>query len=171
MVCAVASTPKTPDGSFMRQEPLVAFMVVAFLTGGGLFLAVFGWSHLHTIQRLDGSSAVAEGRVVGKATRALSRGGQSSKLVVEYQPAGHAAITKAFDVDGPTYRAAVASGRVRVAYLPADPAVSLITRFAVLPFQILVGFGGLMVLAGLVCVRLVLRANAKPVAGGPSGST
>ncbi|MCB1909351.1 MAG: hypothetical protein KDH15_18465 [Rhodocyclaceae bacterium] len=142
-------------------------LVIAFLAGGGLFLSFFGWDHLHTIRLLEQNPAVTEGRVVGKATRALSRGGQSSKLVVEYTPAGHAAITKAFDVDGPTYRAAVATGKARVTYLPEDPAVSLITKFAVLPFQILVGFGALMVLAGLSCLGYAMRGGAKGPASGP----
>lgn len=145
----------------MRQEHFVATLVTAFLVGGGLFLFYFGWDDLTTLQRLEQRSAVTEGRVIAKATRALSRGGQSSTLVVEYQPAGHPVITKTFDVDGPTYRAAVASGKARVTYHPEEPAISLITKFAALPFQVLVGLGVVMVIAGVFCAWHVLRSGKR----------
>lgn len=150
----------------MRHSQLAAYLVIAFLMGGGLYLAWSGGGHLYTLHRLSQHEAATEGRVVGKATRALSRGGQSSVLVVEYEAAGHPTITKVFDVDGPTYRAAVASGKARVRYHPEDPSISLVTKFAALPFQILVGFGVLMALAGAFCIWHLNRANTTPAGGG-----
>ena len=145
----------------MRQEHLVAFLVAGFLMGCGLFLSYFGWNHLHTIQRLEQNPAVIEGRVVSKARRALSGGGQSSTLVVEYLPAAHPGVTKEFDVDGSAYRAAVATGKAMVTYLPEDPEISLITKFAVLPYQILLGLGLFMMLAGLFCIRHMVKVGVK----------
>jgi len=145
----------------MTQTRWAAYLVIAFLVGGGAYLSWSGAVPLHTYARLAQHEAVAEGRVVGKATRALSRGGQSSVLVVEYEAPGQPTRTKVFDVDGATYRAAVASGKARVRYHPEDPSISLITKFAALPFQILVGFGVLMILAGGFCVWHLQRARRR----------
>ncbi len=142
-----------------RQRHLAAYLVIAFLLGGGAYLTWSGGAPLYTLHRLAEHEAVVEGRVIGKATRALSRGGQSSVLVVAYALAGQPTITKVFDVDGATYRASVASGKARVWYHPEDPSISVITRFAALPFQVLVGLGGLMLLAGAFCVWHLKRSG------------
>ncbi|MCB1889848.1 MAG: hypothetical protein KDH20_19735 [Rhodocyclaceae bacterium] len=155
-----AVAPRPAQRAGLKQSPAVAWLVIAFLLGGGAYLTTSGWDNVYTLHRLEQASSAVEGRVLGKATRALSRGGQSWTLVVEYQPEGHPPLTKTFDVNGSTYRAAVASGVVRVTYHPDDPEVSLITKFAILPFQMLLGLGILMLLAGAFCVWIVRRPEA-----------
>ena len=127
-------------------------LIISVLAGVGIWLMAFGWSEVNVNQRLDQSSATIEGRVIDANTRELSKGGQSSTLVVEYAPGNQAAITRTFDVDGATYRKALATGRAMVSYLPGDPRVSRVTRFAVMPYQILIGLGAIMLLSGTICL-------------------
>jgi hypothetical protein len=136
-------------------------LIILSLLGVGIGLGGFGWIQVRTDSRLDQRSSVVEGRVIDAATRALSRGGQSSTVVVEYLPVQHDPITRKFDVDGSTYRAALETGKVDVAYLPDDPRVSRVTRFATMPYQVLIGLGGLMVLSGLFCLGIRLRSAAR----------
>jgi hypothetical protein len=133
----------------MSQERFAPTLVISFLIGMGLWLSYFCWGHIDTSQRLEQSSVVIEGRVMSNATRSIGKRGQSFTLVVEYLPAKHPAITKEFDVDGSTYTSALASSKAKVTYLPEDPKVSLITPFAAMPYQILLGFAILLLIAGL----------------------
>lgn len=136
-------------------------LIISFLLGVGIWLLCFGWEYVKTDQRLEKNSAAVEGRVISSSSRRLSKGGQSLTLVVEYAPKDHASITKEFDVDSGDYKSAQASGKTKVTYLPEDPQVSRVTHFAVLPFQILIGLGGLMTLAGLFCFMHALKARTK----------
>lgn len=136
---------------------LKPLLITASLIGAGLWLMISGWTAVRTNQRLDQSSAVTSGRVVDAATRALSKGGQSSTLTVEYTPAGHAPVTREFDVDGRAYRSGVETGSVQVTYLPADPRVARVVRFDPLPYWFLVGFGAIVLIAGLFCLGLFWR--------------
>lgn len=145
----------------MWQQHFKAILIISFLLGVGTWLLRFGWTHVQTDQRLEKSSAVIEGRVISSTSRPLSKGGQSSTLVVEYVPKNHAAITKEFDVDSDDYKSAQATGKAKVTYLPEDPQVSRVTNFAMLPFQVLIGLGGLMTLAGLFCFVHALKTRAK----------
>ena len=138
----------------MHPRLLQPLLIIVFLIGMGIWLMYSGWTRVWTDQRLDQSSAVTSGRVVEAATRALSKGGQSSTLVVEYAPAEHAPITREFDVDGSAYRSGVERGTVQVTYLPADPQVARVVRFDPMPSWILIGFGGIVLLAGFSCLGL-----------------
>lgn len=129
-------------------------LITASLIGVGLWLIYSGWTAVRTDQRLDQSSAVTSGRVVDGETRALAKGGQSSTLIVEYTPAGHDPITREFDVNGSTHRSGLESGTVDVTYLPEDPQVARVVRFDPLPYWVLVGFGAIVLLAGLFCLGL-----------------
>ena len=136
-------------GRRMWRLCLRRLLVFGFLTATGGWLSATGWQAVGQCRRLDAESAVVEGRVIDAATRELSKGGQSSTLRVTYHPAGGSAITRDIDVDGTTYRKALETRIVEVSYLPQDPRISRITRFAPLPHGILAGFGAAMVLAGL----------------------
>lgn len=138
----------------MRHLRLQQFLILVSLLGVGGWLLSWGWSEVRAAERLDQSAAVVEGRVVSGHTQALSKGGQAYSLVVAYQPANHPEITKTFDMDGPTYRAALASGTVKVTYVPEEPQISRITKWALFPFQLLMGLGGLMLLGGIVVLAL-----------------
>ena len=127
-------------------------LIIAFLMSMGTWLLTFGWTRVRTDQQLDRRSAVTEGRVVDGSTHRLSKGGQTSTLIVEFVPDQQAAITREFDVDRSTYQSGLDSGKVTVTYLPEDPRVSRVTRFDPLPYQILMGFGGLVLLSGLFCL-------------------
>lgn len=139
------------------QTLLVAALVIVSLNAGGIWLLGFGWLHVRDAQRLDQSSAVVEGRVISHSTRTLSKGGQSSILAVEYTPTNQPMITKEFDVGSKDYDSSVATGKANVTYWPDDPHVSRITSFAMLPFQILIGLGIIMIAAGLLCLVHFLR--------------
>ncbi|MBL9153844.1 MAG: DUF3592 domain-containing protein [Verrucomicrobiales bacterium] len=141
----------------MLPRLLKPLLITTFLIGTGIWLIYFGWTRVQADQRLDQSSAVTSGRVVDAASRALSKGGQSSSLTVEYTPAGHAPITRKFDVDGRAYRSGVESGMVQVTYLPEEPQVARVVRFDPLPYWMLVGFGAIVLLAGLLCLGLFWR--------------
>lgn len=145
----------------MCQQHFKKTLIISFLMGVGIWFLCFGWEYVKTDQKLEKSSAVVEGRVISSSSRPLSKGGQSLAIVVEYVPKNHAAITKEFDVDSGDYKSAQASGKARVTYLPEDPQVSRVTHFAMLPFQILIGLGGLMTLAGLFCFMHALKTRAK----------
>ena len=145
----------------MWQHHFKAILISTFLLGVGIWLLCFGWNYMQTDQRLEKSSAVIEGRVISSSTKRGSRGGQYSALVVEYKPADSPAIRKEFDVGSSDYQAAQETGKARVTYLPEDPQVSRVTHFAALPFQILIGLGGLMTLAGLFCFVHALKTRAE----------
>ena len=136
-------------------------LVIGFLTGGGGGLLLWGWKEVRTQQTLDHGAAVVDGRVIDHATRKLSKGGQSWSLVVEYVPEGGEAITAAFDVDGATYRSALESGNASVTYSPQDPEVARVTRFAILPFQMVAGLGGVMLFAGACCIPFAMRTASR----------
>ena len=129
-----------------------AILIITFLLGMGAWVLSVGWRCVQEDQQLAQSSAETEGRVISSASRALSKGGQSLTVVVEYVPKGHAAITKEFDVDSSDFRAAKSAGKVTVTYVPEEPQISRVTRFSVLPYHFLIGLGGLMLLAGLFCL-------------------
>jgi hypothetical protein len=61
-------------------------------------------------------------------------------------------------------KAAQATGKAKVTYLPEDPQVSRVTDFAILPYQILIGLGGVMTLAGLSCLGHVMKFGRKTLA-------
>jgi hypothetical protein len=143
-----------------RKNTLVV-LIVSSLVGVGLWLLSFGWTRVSTDRKLEQGSAVVVGRVISAAARPLSKGGQSLTLVVEYRPPNHPAITKEFDVDAAAYKAAQAGGQASVTYLPGDPHVSRVTKFAILPYQILIGLGGIMLLSGLFCLVHALTTRTK----------
>lgn len=145
----------------MWQHHFKAILISTFLLGVGIWLLCLGWNHVQTDQRLEKSSATVEGRVISSSTKRGSRGGQYSALVVEYNPANHPAITKEFDVDSDDYKSAQATGKAKVTYLPEEPQISRVTHFTALPFQILMGLGGLMTLAGLFCFVHALKTRAR----------
>jgi len=143
----------------MWQQQTKFILIVSSLLGMGGWVTHFGWTRVQEDQRLVQSSAVTEGRVVSSASRALAKGGQSLTVVAEYVPKGHAAITKEFDVDSGDYKSAQATGRVTVTYAPEEPQISRVTKFAVLPFQFLIGLGGFMLLGGLFCLVHAMRTK------------
>ena len=145
----------------MWQHHFKATLISTFLLGVGIWLLCLGWNHVQTDQRLEKSTATVEGRVISSSTKRGSRGGQYSALVVEYKPVDSPAIRKEFDVGSSDYHAAKETGKARVTYLPEDPQVSRVTDFEILPFQILLGLGGLMTLAGLFCLAHLLMKRAK----------
>jgi len=155
----------------MSDKPAQPVLVVVFLLGAGLWLLNDGWREEWAAERLDQSAAVVEGRVVSGHSQALSKGGQASSLVVAYTPANHATITKTFDVDGETYRAAQVSGAVQVRYLPEEPQISRVTKWAQFPFQLLVGLGGLMLLGGIAVLGWALKkpSHSSERLAGPHG--
>jgi hypothetical protein len=148
----------------MWQQNFKAILTITFLIGVGIWLLNFGWTQVQTAQKLEQSSAVVEGRVISSSTKRGSRGGQYSALVVEYKPADYPAIRKEFDVGSSDYQAAKETGKARVTYLPEDPQVSRVTDFAILPYQILIGLGGVMTLAGLFCLGHVMKFGRKTLA-------
>lgn len=82
-------------------------------------------------------------------------------IEVEYVPRGHPPITKVFDVDSGDYKSAVATGKATVTYLPEDPRISRVTKFAMLPFQLIIGLGCIMLLAGFSCLAHALWTRSQ----------
>lgn len=149
----------------MEVQKLKAILITVTLIGIGIGLSVFGWSRVRTDRLLDQSSVATEGRVVDSRVYKGSRGGQWPTLVVEYTPAGQAAITRDFDVDSSTYQKALETGKVTVSYWPGDPRIGRVTRFTVLPFQLLTGLGVLILLAGLLCLHHFRKGTGMGPAG------
>jgi hypothetical protein len=145
----------------MRPKSLRPILIIGFLTVVGAWLMMTGWNAVHENESLDQRAAIVEGTVIEAETRALAKGGQSSTLVVEFTPQNHKPITRKFDVDGDTYRASLESGKASVTHLPENPEISRVTRFAILPFQILVGLGAFMLVAALACLFHALRKNKR----------
>ena len=137
----------------LLKEKIVKTVITVVLFGGGLWMLATSGSSILVEQKLQQSSAVVEGRVIDGSVRSLSKGGQSLRLEVEYVPAGHAPITRTFDVDTGDYQAAMASRKARVTYHPADPEVSRVTQFAMLPDWVCLALGAFMVAAGFICLR------------------
>jgi hypothetical protein len=145
----------------MSHHGLKAFLCITFLLLVGIYLMASGWTRLKTDRQLDHRSAVIEGRVLDGYVSKGMRGGQWSHLVVEYQPANHAPITRKFDVDGETYKAALDTRKATVTYLPEDPQVSRMTKFAPLPFLVLAWLGGIMIVGGLISIWHFMKNRAK----------
>ena len=108
-------------------------LIVIALIGVGTWLLVTGWLAMDHGRRLDEGAATTEGMVIETFTEELSKGGQSSTVTVEFIPGKPPAIIRKIYVDGADYRAARESGKAQVSYLPDDPQVSRITRFATFP--------------------------------------
>lgn len=143
----------------LLKEKIVKTVITVFLFGGGLWMLATSGSSILAEQKLQQSSAVVEGRVIDGSVRSLSKGGQSLRLEVEYVPAGHAPITRTFDVDTADYQAAMTSRKALVTYHPADPEVSRVTQFAMLPNWVVMGLGAFMVVAGLICLRCDVKTS------------
>jgi hypothetical protein len=146
----------------MWQTRIKAILITTFLLGTGLWLFVFSWTWVQDARRLDESSAMVEGRVISSSAKRLSRGGHSYTLVVEYAPVKHATITKEFDVGGGDFTTAQETGKAKVTYVPQEPQISRVTNFDVLPFQVLLGLGGLMLLGGMVCLVHACSGRTRP---------
>jgi Protein of unknown function (DUF3592) len=136
----------------MWHARLKRMLITITLIAVGTWLLVTGWAAVDSNRRLDMGAVTVEGRVIDTATEKLSKGGQSSTVTVEYLPGKPPAITRKIDVSGSDYRAALETGKVQVSYLPDDPEVSRVTRFAIFPFQFLAGLGGLILFSGLFCL-------------------
>lgn len=147
------------------KEKILKTVITVVLFGGGLWLLASSGSAVMVEQKLQQSSAVVEGRVIDGSTQRLSKGGQSLKLAVEYLPAGHAPITRTFDVDTGDYKAAMASRKTLVTYHPADPEVSRVTRFAMLPYLASLALGAFMVVAGFICLGSDVTTSRRPPGG------
>jgi hypothetical protein len=150
-----------PMNPSMSSRGLQALLCISFLLIAGIYMMASGWTRLKTDLQLDQRSAVIEGRVIEGYISKGMRGGQWSHLVVEYQPENHAPITRKFDVDGATYKAALDTRKATITYLPEDPQVSRMTRFAPLPFKILIWLGGIMIAGGLICIWHFMKNRAK----------
>jgi hypothetical protein len=131
-------------------------LIISTLTGLGVWLLGYGWSQVEINQRLDQGSISIEGIVLDASTRELSKDGQSSTLTVEYAPEGGPLVTRTFDADRTTYQSALATGKAMVSYLPDEPEVSRVSRFAELPYQILIGLGAVMLLSGGICLWMFM---------------
>lgn len=145
----------------MDLQKFKAVLIIATLIGMGVGLTVFGWNRVRTDRLLDRSSAPTEGRVVDSWVHTGSRGGEWPTLVVEYSPAAHEPLTRNFDVDSSTYRTALETRKVTVHHLPEDPRISRVTRFETLPFQLLIGLGGAILVAGIVGLIHFMRKRSK----------
>lgn len=143
----------------MTPQHFVPKLVTSALIGVGFWLVYFSWGHISTSNRLERDSAVTEGRVLSSATRRTGSRGQSYTLVVEYTPAGHSPMSRTFDVDGSAFTSATTTGTVPVVYLPGDPTIARVTDFAVLPFQLLLGFAVMVLLSGLFLLGRLLMAG------------
>ncbi|MGL4401057.1 MAG: hypothetical protein ACRCXD_14400 [Luteolibacter sp.] len=152
---------------FQKAKPI---LVIATLIGMGVGLLGFGWDRVRTDRLLDRSSAATEGRVMDSWVHTGSRGGEWPTLVVEYVPTAHAPITRKFDVNQTTYQTALETRKVTVHYFPEDPRISRVTRFETLPFQLLTGLGGAILLAGFFCFVHYMKKRSKVGPGGQPGA-
>lgn len=139
---------------------LKALLITCLLLGGGLWLSAYAWMEVRISRRLDERGVAVEGRVVSQRTQTLSKGGQAFYVTVEYAP-GVPAITAEFPVDGSDYKTAATTGKAKVTCLPEEPRTARVTHFAILPFQLLLGLGALITLAGLVCAVMMLKSGPK----------
>jgi len=126
----------------------------------GVGLSLFGWSRLKNDLQLDQRNAVIEGKVINGYVTTGMRGGKWSHLVVEYQPPNHEPIRRKFDVDSTTYSSGLETRKTTVIYYPEDPQISRVTKFADLPYKILVWLGGAIALAGVIGLGCILRGVA-----------
>lgn len=145
----------------MEIPRIKALLITCILLGGGLWLSAYAWMEVRTARRLDEGGVAVEGRVVNQRTQALSKGGQAFYVTVEYEAPGVPAITTELPVDGSDYKTAASIGKTKVTYLPEEPRTARLTKFAILPFQLLLGLGALITLAGLVCAVMMLKSGRK----------
>lgn len=142
----------------MDLQKFKVVLITTTLFGMGIGLAGYGWNKVRTDRLLDERSDTVEGRVVDSWVHTGSRGGEWPTIVVEYSPPAHGPITRNFDINQSTYQTALETRKVTVNYWPEDPRISRVTRFETLPFQLLTGLGGLILLAGLACLPHCLKA-------------
>ncbi len=143
----------------MESKTFKAVLIIVTLVGMGIGLVIFGWNRVRTDRILDKNSDTIEGRVVDSWVHTGSRGGEWPTIVVKYSPPGNQPITRNFDVNQSTYQTALETRKVTVHYWPDDPNISRIVRFETLPFQILIGLGGFILFAGLVCLLHFMRST------------
>jgi hypothetical protein len=139
-------------------KPLLCISTVLLI---GIGLTSFSWNRVRTDQLLDQRNSVIEGKVINGWITKGQRGGQWSTLEVEYQPASHPLIKREFDADRATYEAGLETRKVAVTYFPEDPGIARVTRFETTPFQILMGFGGLITLGGFVGLGHFIKSRRK----------
>ena len=70
-------------------------------------------------------------------------------------------LTRNLSVDQSTYRTALETRKVTVHYLPKDPRISRVTRFATLPFQLLIGLGAAILFTGILYLFHFMRKRPK----------
>jgi Protein of unknown function (DUF3592) len=145
----------------MDLQKFKAVLITATLLGIGIGLMGFGWNMVRTDGLLDQNSAATEGRVIDSSVYTGSRGGEWPSLVVEYTPTAHAPITRKFAVNQSTYQTALETRKVVVNYWPDDPRIGRVNRFETLPFQLLIGLGAMILLAGLFCLVRYLKWPSK----------
>lgn len=145
----------------MDPQKFKAVLITAALLGMGIGLMGFGWNMVRTDGLLDQKSAATEGRVIDSSVYKGSRGGEWPSLVVEYSPTAHEPITRKFDVNRSTYQTALETRKVIVHYWPDDPRISRVNRFETLPYQLLIGLGGMILSAGLFCLIRFLKWPSK----------
>lgn len=141
----------------MDLQKFKALLITVTLLGMGFGLMGFGWNMVRTDGLLDQKSTATEGRVIDSSVYTGSRGGEWPSLVVEYSPTAHEPITRKFEVDRSTYQTALETKRVVVNYWPDDPRISRVNRFETLPYQLLIGLGGMILFAGLFCLMRYLK--------------
>lgn len=151
----------------MDLQKFKAVLITTTLLGMGIGLMIFGWSRVRTDRLLDQSSAATEGRVVDSWVYTGSRGGEWPTIVVEYSPPAHEPITRNFNVDKSTYKTALETHKAMVNYWPEDPRISRVIRYETLPYQLVIGLGGIVLFAGLICFMHFM--NGLPVLNGTNG--
>ena len=143
----------------MEPKTFKAVLIIVTLIGMGIGLIIFGWNRVRTDRLLDQDSDTTEGKVIDSWVHTGSRGGEWPTIVVEYSPAGSQPITRNFDVNQSTYQTALDTRKVTVHFWPDDPKISRVVRFETLPFQILIGLGGFILFAGLVCLLHFMKST------------
>jgi len=143
----------------VEPKTFKAVLIIVTLIGMGIGLIIFGWNRVRTDRLLDQDSDTTEGKVIDSWVHTGSRGGEWPTIVVEYSPAGSQPITRNFDVNQSTYQTALDTRKVTVHFWPDDPKISRVVRFETLPFQILIGLGGFILFAGLVCLLHFMKST------------
>jgi hypothetical protein len=145
------------------HDRLKFWLCTTFLLGVGGFLAFSGWSHLALHRALDREGGVTTGRIVAHSSESYSRRSSNLKLTVAFTPANHPPVTKTLSVDGATYSTAVKLGEVKVRYLPDQPERCLAGDVALLPYQVILALGGVLVLAAVLLLGRYGRSSWTPL--------
>ncbi|MEM7427523.1 MAG: DUF3592 domain-containing protein [Pseudomonadota bacterium] len=142
------------------------WVAVAFVGGGGTFMAIVGHEQYRESQ-FESSGTVAAGSVLSKRIETDYDEGRrydTPMIAFRFKPANGSPVTGESKIRPGLYETLKAGDQIDVLYLPDDPETNRLVSAQPMSGSgaaVIMGLGGLFVLLGLLLLRAVVRQTAK----------